>query len=1167
MRISRLDIRAYGPFTNQILDFDTGQPGLHVIYGPNEAGKSSSLRALKVWLFGFPDQTDDDFRHAYKDLLVGGSIATSDNRQLTFFRRKRKKADIVDENGEPLSLEILAPFVPIQDRLVFDSLYGIDHNSLIRGGEDILAQKGEMGQTLFSAGAGISSLRQITLRLNADAELLFKKQGKKQKISESITRFRAIKKRIKDAELSGREWKTLAADLKKAEQEQKETDIQLADKERERRRLERIKQALPQLIQRKELNDKIAALGEVVDIPTDFIEKRQSSEEQLQILTREQTDIQRKLKAFDEQLENLNVDQALLDQAATIKKLPKLLGADEKAMQDRPRLEGMRSTCLSDARLSLKQVVPDVDISNIEELRTVFGKRKLIEILAKQHEEIQMAIRQIEKRERTLNSDLQTAREKLEQLPKPQKTAGLKNAIKQSHKLGSIDATIVDKQQVVANQQLNCQQELAKLGLWSGELAELLSLPFPMPETVSAYEKQFSMLESEKKEADKQCTDLSLKLQETEKNIQNLHESGELPTEEELAEARSRREQGWLLLRRQWLDGDNVTDEATIYSDDLDLPDAYEESVDFADATVDHLRREAGHVQQYAAFKKEENSLKRQLSDSERQFQNLESRLASLSNEWQKSWRPTGIDPLSPREMEAWLNRVEHLQINIKNTMQLKREHDNLLQQRLSMKGDILAELTAIGVKKKETGETLSALVDRVEQFLEQNEKSENQRRELEDKQLTYKGELEQLGNEREQARSTLTHWQKKWNDIVSPLSVGREIHPDETADLLHHLRDCFSKLKEADDFQKRIKGIDSDRAVFSTTVSGLVKAIAPELEKASLQKAVTQLEADLKKSTDNLVSLQENTKERQELDTRFQKNRERINEFENSLAEQCRFAGVEGVEELPAVEERSKTHNSFKAALIDLEQALIEGAEGLTIEELEKQAKETDSDELASRITLLEREIKEDLNPRIRQISELIGQKRTEIGRMDGNADAADALEEGTQELAGMVRLVNQYVRLKLATRVLNIEIERFRAENQDPVLKIASRYFRQLTLESFSGLHTDEDHHGKPILVGLRKDKSRLHVEQMSTGTRDQLYLALRFASLEWKHQSGEPMPFILDDILVNFDDHRSQAALRAMADLSTNTQVILFTHHRQVVEAAEQLTNTPDMKIHKL
>ncbi len=60
---------------------------------------------------------------------------------------------------------------------------------------------------------------------------------------------------------------------------------------------------------------------------------------------------------------------------------------------------------------------------------------------------------------------------------------------------------------------------------------------------------------------------------------------------------------------------------------------------------------------------------------------------------------------------------------------------------------------------------------------------------------------------------------------------------------------------------------------------------------------------------------------------------------------------------------------------------------------------------------------------------------------------------------------------------------------------------------------------------------------------------------------------MPLILDDILVNFDDDRSRATLTAMAELSAKTQVILFTHHRRIVEEAKKLKGPAELKILEL
>jgi uncharacterized protein YhaN len=89
-----------------------------------------------------------------------------------------------------------------------------------------------------------------------------------------------------------------------------------------------------------------------------------------------------------------------------------------------------------------------------------------------------------------------------------------------------------------------------------------------------------------------------------------------------------------------------------------------------------------------------------------------------------------------------------------------------------------------------------------------------------------------------------------------------------------------------------------------------------------------------------------------------------------------------------------------------------------------------------------------------------------------------------------------------------------------------------RKPTCGSFGAVDTDFDEADQPVLVGVRPDGRRLRVESMSTGTCDQLYLALRLATLEHYLDSSEPLPFIVDDILSQFDEERARATLEALA-----------------------------------
>jgi uncharacterized protein YhaN len=196
--------------------------------------------------------------------------------------------------------------------------------------------------------------------------------------------------------------------------------------------------------------------------------------------------------------------------------------------------------------------------------------------------------------------------------------------------------------------------------------------------------------------------------------------------------------------------------------------------------------------------------------------------------------------------------------------------------------------------------------------------------------------------------------------------------------------------------------------------------------------------------------------------------------------------------------------------------------------------------------------------------------QKKTiqnEIKAKDGSDVAANASAEAQQHLATMVSGVEQYLRLKIAALILEQRIEDYRKKNQAPVLARAGELFSKLTLGSFANLRDEVDDGGKSILLGVRPNDKEIPVSGMSDGSRDQLYLSLRLATLEQHLSKEEPMPFVVDDILIGFDDNRTRVCLEVLAELAARTQVLLFTHHWRVLELGAVLKAKAGIFTHEL
>ena len=105
MKLVRLLLQAFGPFTNTMLDFTSGHSNLHLIYGPNEAGKSSALRAMTDLRFGIPLRSPDDFVHLANKLRVGGVFLDDHGEPIGLMRRKGRGTTLsqFDVNTERLA--------------------------------------------------------------------------------------------------------------------------------------------------------------------------------------------------------------------------------------------------------------------------------------------------------------------------------------------------------------------------------------------------------------------------------------------------------------------------------------------------------------------------------------------------------------------------------------------------------------------------------------------------------------------------------------------------------------------------------------------------------------------------------------------------------------------------------------------------------------------------------------------------------------------------------------------------------------------------------------------------------------------------------------------------------------------------------------------------------
>jgi len=114
------------------------------------------------------------------------------------------------------------------------------------------------------------------------------------------------------------------------------------------------------------------------------------------------------------------------------------------------------------------------------------------------------------------------------------------------------------------------------------------------------------------------------------------------------------------------------------------------------------------------------------------------------------------------------------------------------------------------------------------------------------------------------------------------------------------------------------------------------------------------------------------------------------------------------------------------------------------------------------------------------------------------------------------------------------------------------ASQFLERLTRGKYRSIWAPL---GKRHLCVDNDQNETFLVDQLSGGTREQLFLAIRLALVRDFARKGIELPMMLDDILVNFDQLRTEAAVETLIDFTKEgQQILLFTCHLHLAHMFE-------------
>ncbi len=1149
MRLDALNLIAYGPFTGRRLDF---APPFTIAYGLNEAGKSSALRALLDGLYGISNQTSDSFLHPYQNLRIGVEISSKEGG-LSFIRRKGRVQTLraIDDSAV-IDDSILERALNGIRRETFATMFGISHAALVEGGRALAEGQGEVGQLLFVSAAGLAGMQATLARLEEQAGELYAPRATSKSIHRSLRELRDAEQRLKESQIVLSRFQENQKALEQLAKDIGDIEAQVEVARREAERLGRIKGVLPTISDRKQAEIELAQIDGGTPLPSDYGDRFEEVQRRLRAAREGEAEYSREVVRLAEAMAQLHVPEDLLAAGEQIRALFERKSAIQKSRQDCAR----RTAELAQVDLSL--------VDQVQKLRPGMRREDAATLepgllIRSRVQELAPVALRLEADRDALVRGLQEARRKLADydaqianLPSVPDTTLLAATVERARRELDVRRTR-DLRLKAATTESAIEVALRSLSPWNGTAEELAAVPTPPAETVEEFREAFQAAIADERAAREKLVDAERQLAETQDDREKIVALESVPTMRELAGARELRESGWGAVKSLWKRGDAARErEFLSRTGQQDLASAYEGAVAGADHVADRIRDNAQRVEQLAALDAEIAKLTRRQAEADAALARAAQNLDAVRERWIRTWVGCGIVPESPSAMLTWLRRRGGIAEQVETLRELRQELGALGEAESGIAADLRRLLSAEVAGGAGPAADLLAVAECV---LAEAAKTRERRQALTGSREAQRYEIDRIEREICDLGARLEDWRRNWASTLESAGLPLDLSPVAAENYLNSVRDVVANWNKAKDLEHRIETMQSDADEFAAGVRSLVRL---RLAVAGLEPdaAIVQLHQALIEAQQDRKLLQQDGVRQRDLEQKRQVAAQAVARHNGELEQLCREASAA---DAGAARERwavSRRCRELENRIAELDERLRLVSAGKTVPEFLAEASAVDADSIPGEL--------EEIRSRIASLREQRGTLEQKRRSLDAEALAmrgGDTAASAAQQISGLVgRLagdVEQYVRLRTATFVIRKAIERYRERNQGPVLERAARIFADLTRGSFSSLRVESDE-GAATLVGLRPAGDAVRLEGMSDGTRDQLYLALRIASLEHYFSSHAPAPFIVDDVLLNFDDERAAMALRAFGALSEKTQVIFFTHHRRLVELAAKCTD---------
>lgn len=1152
MRVSRLDLTRYGKFTDFSIDFgvaEAGRPDLHVIYGPNEAGKSTSFAAYLDLLFGIEPRTRYAFLHPYASMRVG-ALLELDGGSKELVRIKRPANSLLDGNDQVLAESIVFGGLGSIDREAYRTMFSLDDDSLEAGGESILASKGDLGQLLFSASAGLGHLSQSLAQLRAEADGFYRYRARTGELADLKARLAALKEQRETIDTLANDYVRLVEQRDTALAQYGEalharTEVQSRIDE-----IGRSVRAIPRLTELCQRRDMLASLDGLPQPPRHWAaELPRLQKTEIELATRREA-VAAEIEALSGELDAIVIDEEALGLSGRLEHFGDMRARHVTAAKDLPE----RRLRLSELERQIAAIVRSLgkegeampaslllDAPTVGVLRDLIEKRSGIDAAS---EAAKVEHAEAERRHAAAN---RLAAEAGVEVGSAADTSAPMIALASA--LASARANDHHARRRLAERSRSAHRDaiaerLMALRPWGGDLNSLASMVVPLPFEMEAWSTRLAQAEKGVAEQAKEAARLQAEGRLLRAELEAVSRTTGVVTDQEAAAARAERENAWAI-HRNLLDKTTAnTFEALLRKDDI--------------VTNTRLGKagEVERVNQAAkALALADVALVERLEGKAAAEAELQATKAEIAATLTAALLPPdiGLDRL-----RNWLHQREQVLETGRLLRQAEREIHEAEEEGRGLRDQLLAALAAAGIAPPRDGAT-DMLMAAAQSVLD----GETERAGLRARVGESRRDLEARAGILARAETA----EAGWNAAVTKACAhtwlaGRATDFAGLREILARIGELEPVLRERAGLADRIAKMEQDQALFAGEVAvaaaqlGLRSDAGPLDLYRDIASRVDLAKANAELSVDRRKRLEDATRRADEIDAAATLNA-RLG------GEMTALFGVETLGEVAEQLQRVERREDLQLQAEKLEREILEVMGVQSIAEAEVRLERVDRPALDHELAELKARFA-DLDQRARELFTAHSRAVERVEAVGGDDAVARIEQHRRVVLLEIEEKARGYFRLRAGTAAAETALRTYRDRHRSAMMARASSAFATISRGAYGGLATQPDRDGE-ILIAKAADGTSKVASDLSRGTRFQLYLALRVAGYLEFAQARRPVPFVADDIMETFDDFRAEEAFRLFGEMATVGQVIYLTHHQHLCGIAQRVC--PGARIHQL